>query len=148
MLHKLRIAGVAIAIAGSFAAGFQVAAWRAGARDARELEVTNRAWQARAAEFERRIAEDNAATAAREADLLIVLEAERSQSEALRREIQDRPVIRHTVSVPVAGECLAQPVIDWGVLSRLYNAAATGSAPTGATDGGNAVLPAGAADAP
>lgn len=141
---KLIVAGAAIVAA--FAAGFQVASWRADARRARELELHAAAQSAMAAQMAEAHRADQERTHVRESELAALIGAEREQTEALRREIQDRPVIRQVVRVPVAGECPAEPSVDWSVFVDAYNRAATGAA-AGAPDAGDAVVPGRAADA-
>lgn len=139
LFRKARfIASVAL-IAAAFGAGFQVATWRADARLTRELEQRAKAQRSMAEQMAEATRAANERTYMRESELLGAIDAERNYTEGLRREIQDRPVIRQTVHVPVAGVCPAVPTIELSVFVDSYNRAATGAAASPA-DGRDAVV--------
>jgi hypothetical protein len=94
----------------------------------------------------------NAKTMAREKELQSELTRVREESEELRHEIQNRPVIRQVVREAVVGAdgvatCPAVPSVDWRVFQDFYNRAATGGiGETPAAGGSNGTLPSDAAD--
>lgn len=138
-LRKARLIFRGALVVAAFGAGFQVAVWRADARLTRELEQRAKAQRSMAEQMVEAARAANERTYMRESELLTAIDGERNQSEALRREIQERPVIRQVVQVPVAGVCPAVPSVDWGVWVSAYNRAATG-APAGAANGRDATL--------
>lgn len=129
MLTKLRILAAVLFCGGLFGSGFLVATWRAGAHETRVVEQRDLAYRALVKKMVDDANADNERTRIRESELGAAIAAEREQSEGLRREIQDRPVIRKTVAIAVAGECPA-PVadVDWMFFAEIYNRAATGAA--------------------
>jgi len=132
---NLRLLAAGIGLAAAFVGGFQVATWRAEARYQKERQAAADAYYA---SVQQAVAETQAAnerTRVREAELAGQLTMARQETEGLRREIAERPVIRQIVRQPTpAGECPAVPTVDWGVFATLYNRAASGAAAPRAAD--------------
>jgi len=139
-MMRLKAIILGLSVVAAFAAGFAVSKWRADAQRVEEIAKREAVFQEFVAETNARIAEDNARTQARESELAGALEGERQQTEGLRREIEERPVIRQVVRTAVAGECAAVPAVDWGLFAELYNRAAAGAPAARAPDAGDAAV--------
>jgi hypothetical protein len=128
-----------------FVAGWKVHGWKLGyefnqAEFARQ-ENFRKAMEANAAW----VAKVNEETAAREQSLLVELEEVKHQSEELRNEIQNRPVIRQVVREAVVSAdgsavCPPTPSVDWSVFQDLYNRAATGETSSSDSGGSDAAV--------
>ena len=139
-MGRLKAIILGLSVAAAFAGGFTVATWRAGAQATDAIAQREAAYQRLVREMNEAIAADNARTQARETDLANQLADAHQQTEDLRREIAERPVVRQVVRTPVAGECAPVATVDWGVFAELYNRAAAGSPAPGAADARDATL--------
>lgn len=130
---SLRMVALGLGALAAFMAGWQVNGWRIEQRVLRQDLARESAVREAMTANAKHVAAANAATQDRESTLLVDLETERQRARELRNEIEQRPVIRQVVKVPVAnaaGELVCPPVptVAWGVFEQLYNAAATGEA--------------------
>ena len=133
------------AIGAAFAAGWKTNGWRLESRyQAEEIARQQSITQAMIAQ-RAYVDQINAESQEREAGLLAARERDEGFIRELQNEIDERPVIRETVRVPIvtesgAIECPSVATVDWGVFQTLYNSAATGPAETGTAGSSNAAL--------
>ena len=125
----------------AFASGFQVATWRERAHEERDQERMDAAYRAQVDAMVKQIDAENAASAARETVLTLSIDSAKRDSESLRHEIENRPVIRQIVETPVNGQCPAVPAVDWRVFQHEFDCAATTDAKAcAASSSGNSLL--------
>lgn len=144
-MMRLKAIILGLSVAAAFIAGFTVATWRAAAQRVNEIERREVVFRGLVEQMNAEVAAANVRTQTREAALAAELASAQQQTEDLRREIAERPVVRQVVRTQVAGECAPVPTVDWSVFAQLYNRAATGAAAPGAADDRDDVVSEGAA---
>lgn len=120
MIETKTIVG-AVAIIGAFTGGFRVATWRDEAKDARHEEQIIGAYKD---QVQLAIDRANAAIAAsekREAELTAGISTAKQDSEALRHDLDARPVVTRTTAT---AQCPSVAAVDWRVFQRGFDCAA------------------------